>query len=355
MSGDSSKPDRTQELRNQPNEQADYATDRSPDQNRVSENRPANPPAWSRTLLWIFSIIISIIVILIDAAVNVFGTLTPDPMPTWLHFFILLLVPVALIRGDNFIGRSFQHPNRRRVKRVLFANGYAIAVSTIYFAIFLFELYLFELYLFGLCLEFIPAGVFMFLVYTVLPLTPVWCTIGSLLQLKWLYARINFHGLSVRKAVYYSCFGAIFAVVIVLLAYGYSHIRAGWEEKVKPSMFSTVRIYNIGAFYSRNLDSESLAKIPSVLWNEESTHEIFNSVQYHPRSYVLWKIPFLAVAKLKDGKEKRLVMARYAWSFAIVGQRGHYTITGVSQDARVKKMEEVFQSWASERKIPQAE
>lgn len=347
MFQDNSKPDPTQEPRNQPDTQADYATGRSADPDKVSENCPASPPAWSRILLWIFSIIVSIIAILFDAVLNVYAGMTPDPMPTWLHFFVLLAVPAALILGDRFICHSFRHPNQRWAKRALFANAYAIVVSAIYFVIFLFEIYL----------KIIPDGLsgIMFLGLTVLPLMPVWCTIGSLLQLKWLYARIKFHRLSVRKAVYYSCFGAVFAAAIVLLAYGYSHIRAGWEEKVKPSMFSSVKFYREHPFDSGKLDSESLAKMPSALWDEKSTHEIFSEVKYHPRGITVWKVPVLAVAKLKDGREKRLMMSHFARSFMIVGQRGHYMITGVSSDTLIKKMEEVYRILASKTDSPPAE
>ena len=146
----------------------------------------------------------------------------------------------------------------------------------------------------------------------------------------------------------------ILLFVVVLLVYRYMNEGEG-EGMVTPSMFSSVIIYRTGFFDSTDLDSESLAKIPKVFWDEKSTHEIFNNVKYHRRNKRLWEVPSLAVAKLRDGTEKRIAITPVNGCLKIFGQRGYYVITGESRDAYDKKMEKVHQIWASKTNIPQAE
>ncbi len=146
----------------------------------------------------------------------------------------------------------------------------------------------------------------------------------------------------------------ILLFVVVLLVYAYMKNDEG-EEKVTPSMFSTVTIYRTDYLDSRDLDSESLAKIPNVVWDEKSTHEIFSNAEYHRRTRRVWKVPRLAVAKLRDGREKRMAIGRYNGYFMISGQRGYYVLTEESHDVYFKRITEVDQSWASETDVPQAE
>ena len=153
----------------------------------------------------------------------------------------------------------------------------------------------------------------------------------------------------------YSKYSIIFILLFVVVLLVCSCTKKTGEDMVTSSMFSSVKIYRTGAFDSKNLDSESLAKIPNVFWDEKSTHEIFSNVKHHRFSKIVWKVPWLAVAKLRDGREKRIAITPFNGYFKIFGQRGYYTITGESRDAYDNKMREFYQIWAGETDIPRAE
>lgn len=130
----------------------------------------------------LFVVVIPLAAILIEMAYHIFAEVWFDPIPTWAHVLILLTVPGSYAFGLFHLTRRLGERERRMTTLALLLNGFALAVSAVYLAVYLpvMPLAAIAIIAFGLGL---------------LPLSPVLCTVGGALQCWRLFQRREFAGL----------------------------------------------------------------------------------------------------------------------------------------------------------------
>lgn len=128
---------------------------------------PIRGGRFRRVIFWIFGIIIPFVTIGFETATHLQAQVYRDPIPTWLHFFVLLAVP------GSYLAVELLH--RRRVGSwgtglLLLANSFALTVSAIYLLVYL---------------PFMPLAVIAIVLMGlgILGLTPLWCVIAGIAQL----------------------------------------------------------------------------------------------------------------------------------------------------------------------------
>lgn len=103
-------------------------------------NEPSNQPSgrgwWSYVatfLLWALGVLLPAVTLLIELNSRMCAKEFFDPIPTWVHAFLVAVVPVA-----NGLGLAATvEGSPRWVRAALWANGAAIAISAVYAAVFL--------------------------------------------------------------------------------------------------------------------------------------------------------------------------------------------------------------------------
>ena len=152
-----------------------------------------------RVIVWVFGIIIPFITIGFEAANHLQANVYRDPMPTWLHFFILLAVPGSYLVVDLLHRRGIASWG---MGLLLLANGFALTVSAIYLLVYL---------------PFMPLAVFAIILMGLglLGLTPLWCGIAGIVQFCSLVLYRSERGTGRLPGVCYTLGGVALAVLLL--------------------------------------------------------------------------------------------------------------------------------------------
>jgi hypothetical protein len=124
------------------------------------------------------------------------------------------------------------------------------------------------------------------------------------------------------------------------------------EERLVSSKILDLIIYRVDGLVSEHIDSETLSKTSYICFDKKLAEKFFSNVKFHSRSKVIWKGSWLGIAKLKNGKEKRLRISMSGAYYNIVGHQGYYETTEESHEIFRKKMNEALEIWQSETNNP---
>lgn len=151
-------------------------------------------------MLWVFGVIIPLATVVFEAVAHIAAEVHRDPIPTWLHFIVLLAVPTWYMATDFILNRS--GTGRRWTTAALIGNGFALTVSVFYFIFFL---------------PIMPLAVIaiIFVGMGLLALTPLWCMIAGFCQLLALHRRREDDGLTPRRAVLLTLSGVLLAGLLL--------------------------------------------------------------------------------------------------------------------------------------------
>lgn len=133
--------------------------------------------AYNRGALWAFGVLIPVTTIALEATNHLLASAWRDPMPSWLHFFVLLAVPGSYLAVD-LLGHV---RGWRPAGPLLLVNSFALTVSAVYLVVYL---------------PVLPFAIVAVLLagLGLLALTPLWCVLVGWAQLRALLrlaARVN--------------------------------------------------------------------------------------------------------------------------------------------------------------------
>ena len=156
-----------------------------------------------RTTAFVFlAILIPLAAILFELGSGILASISFDPMPTAVHVVLLFLIPLSFIFCECYLFSKSGAPKRRWTVAVFALNGYAVAVSTLYFIVYLpmIPLGLIAILLLGL-------GLGMF--------SPLFCMVGGFLQMRRMYRERQPSERNSRRPLVATILGIVFAVVLL--------------------------------------------------------------------------------------------------------------------------------------------
>ncbi len=173
--------------------------------------KSATPSRVSRVLIWILAILLGSFSLFFELLTGVMADLYRNPIPTPLHVFALLLIPVTLGITDICLSRRVLGASRRWYGVLLFLNGTAAALSALYAAVYL---------------PILPIAAFCVLVMGLglMGFSPLFCTLASLDQMRFLHRNRVLLNLSKGWAVKRTLAGTLGIVLVMVLAEGPSFI-----------------------------------------------------------------------------------------------------------------------------------
>ena len=152
---------------------------------------------------YVFCILVPLTAILIELAEGILASVSADPMPTLVHVAVLLSLPFSFAFCAIYLDlqKAITKPGWSAAAFTL--NAFATTVSIIYLIVYI---------------PVMPLAVIAIIVFGlgVLGLSPVFCTVGGLFQMRRLYAERRLAGLSNRWMLAGTIAGAMAAVLLLV-------------------------------------------------------------------------------------------------------------------------------------------
>ncbi len=154
---------------------------------------------------WLFAIVIPLITIAYESSSKQLASFYIDPIPSLYHLVLLLMAPVGFATTDIVmrVRIGLDKPLGLIGKLVFVLNGLAVGISLIYLVVMV---------------PILPIAVLLILVcgLGILGLTPVWCTLGGLFQMRKLHQWGGLTGMSTARCMGMTLIGLLLAFCLLV-------------------------------------------------------------------------------------------------------------------------------------------
>ncbi len=171
---------------------------------RAGNPAHTGPSMVSKVFFVIGTMVLPLLAILIELAGRTLSNMYHDPIPTWGHVLMLACVPIAFIVGEYYLAHGHDQPRRRWARAAFVLNGYALTISQIYLLVYI---------------PFLPVALLGVLAVGLglLPLAPLFCTIGGYAQFLALRGKRGLGGLNKGRPAMLTLAGVCLALGVMAL------------------------------------------------------------------------------------------------------------------------------------------